>query len=375
MGKKTPKAPDPAATIAAQTAANKEAITESARVNAVDQYGPSGSTTYQRGADGVPISQTVSLTPTGQATYDQQEKIAAGLTDKAATLADRIPTGPMDLSKLPTRQTSLSTSGLPAIQGVGDFGADAQRTQDATFQKAQALLKPGQQLDRSRLEQQLSDRGIPLDSAAGQAELTRMEASQSEANNRAAYDAVAAGGAEQSRLFGLSSAARGQLFGEGLTGANFTNDQRTSALQEALTLRNQDFNEASALLQGAPVMGTPGFMNTPTYNMQPTDVAGITQQGFQNRLQASQANNPMAGLFGLGSAAITKWSDRRLKRDLVPLGTGWRGLPLYLFKYVWGGAHEIGVMAQDVARVMPAAVIRSASGLLAVDYGKLREAP
>lgn len=436
MGKKTPKAPDPAQTIAAQSAANKEAITESAKVNAVDQYSPWGSTTYQKDANGVPTSQTIALSPQGDRINQGQQNIAEGLVQKAGELANRIPTGPMDISKLPARQTSLDASGLPSLvsnvdvpelqRAVAsrsgevtnlrsqDYGAATKTTQDATFGKAQSLLQPGQQQQRQQLQQSLSDRGIPLDSAAGRAELTRMEQAQSEANNRSAYDAVAAGSAEQSRLFGLdatrtqinnsasgqrfgqdlqsgqfSNDASGQLFGmnmsnaqlnnsaraqgfnEALTTANFTNDQRGASLQEAMSLRNQDFNEASALLQGAPVMGTPQFMNTPTYGMQPVDAAGIYQQDYQNRVQAAQANNPWGGLFGLGSAAITKWSDRRLKRDVRQIATGPLGLALYVFRYVWGGPLVSGFMAQDVAKVRPEAVAEGIGGWLTINYRKL----
>ena len=43
MGKSTPKPPDPYQTAAAQSGANKEAIQESAKVSAVDQFAPWGS--------------------------------------------------------------------------------------------------------------------------------------------------------------------------------------------------------------------------------------------------------------------------------------------------------------------------------------------
>ncbi|WP_185982655.1 tail fiber domain-containing protein [Aureimonas mangrovi] len=430
MGKSAPKAPDPVATANAQAQANAQAVRESARVNAVDQYGPWGSTTYQRNRDGTPASQTVTLTPQGDRIHSGQMGIAEQLTGKAGQLVGQIPTGPMDISGLPGRQNSIggagsiqmgvgsrsgevgnfNPSGLPSLPGVGDFGAEAQRSQDAAFQKAHALLQPGQQLDRQRMEQSLSDRGIPLDSAAGQAELTRMERSQSEAMNRAAYDAVAAGGAEQSRLFGLASGARSQMFGEGLTQAGFNNEAagqrfgqdlaamgagnaaqgqqfgqnaqsagfanqaRNDALTEAIMLRNQPFNEASALLTGSPAMGMPGFQNNPAYNVGAPDIAGLINNNYQQQMGQynQQRSGMMNGLFGLGSAALM-FSDRRLKRDISRIGTGWRGLPLYLFRYVWGGPYQVGVMAQDVARAVPSAV-RQAGAFLAVDYGALREA-
>lgn len=352
MGKSAPKAPDPYATAAAQTQANTAATRESAKLNAVDQYGPYGSTTYQRAADGVPVSQTVSLAPGVQGAFDNQVAIANQLTGKAGQLVNQIPTGPMDVSGLPSRQTGIANAGavqgsvpsqsanlqqynptgLPALPGANDFGAAAKTAQDAAFSKAQSLLQPGQQQEQSRLVQSLSDRGIPLDSAAGQAELNRMQQAHSEAQNRAAYDAVAAGGAEQSRLFDMAAAARNQQYNEGLSTAGFNNQvadnrfgqdmsaaqfansaqaqrygqnaqsaafnnqQRNDALTEAMMLRNQAFNEASALLQGAPAMQQPGFMGQPAYSMQPADITGLISQNYQNQLNAY--NSKQQGIWG-----------------------------------------------------------------------------
>lgn len=353
MGKSSPKPPDPYATAAAQSQANKEAVRESAKVNAVDQFGPWGSTTYQRNPDGTPASQTVSLTPQGDRILDGQMGIAEQLTGKAGEMIGQIPTGPMDISGLPGRQNSIG----------GDFGAQTKAAQDAVFGKAQALMQPGFQQDRQRLEQSLSDRGIPLDSAAGRAELDRMDRGQSEAMNRSAMDAVMAGSSEHSRLFGLDAASAG-----------FQNQARNDSLTEAMMLRNQPFNEAAALLQGSPSMGMPQFQGQPAYNVAAPDIAGLINQNYAWQSQQSNANRTgmMNGLFGLGSAFLM--SDRRLKRDIRPIGAGWHGLPLYLFRYVWGGAHHVGVMAQDAVRIVPQAVARTASGFLAVHYGALREA-
>lgn len=62
------------------------------------------------------------------------------------------------------------------------------------------------------------------------------------------------------------------------------------------------------------------------------------------------------------------WSDRRLKRNIVRLGTSPSGLPIYAFDYVWGGPRHVGVMAQDLLQVRPEAVIATGSGYLMVDY-------
>ena len=83
---------------------------------------------------------------------------------------------------------------------------------------------------------------------------------------------------------------------------------RQQGVNEALTQRNQPLMEFNSIRTGtAPNM--PTFTNVPGVNMANTDVAGITQAGFQNQLgianmQNQQNNAFMTGLFGLGSAAI-----------------------------------------------------------------------
>ena len=61
-------------------------------------------------------------------------------------------------------------------------------------------------------------------------------------------------------------------------------------------------------------------------------------------------------------------SDLRLKHDVALLGTMPNGLGFYRFVYNGGKTTYVGVMAQDVERVMPRAVIRGQDGFLRVDY-------
>lgn len=72
---------------------------------------------------------------------------------------------------------------------------------------------------------------------------------------------------------------------------------------------------------------------------------------------------------GLGSMGL-KFSDRRLKTDIKKVGKLDDGLGVFSYRYKSGGPTEIGVMAQEVARVNPRAV-HNFGGLLAVDYGAL----
>ena len=64
-------------------------------------------------------------------------------------------------------------------------------------------------------------------------------------------------------------------------------------------------------------------------------------------------------------------SDIRLKRDIAEVGRLANGLPLYRYRYPWSDIEYVGVMAQEVAAVMPEAVLRGTDGYLRVDYARL----
>jgi hypothetical protein len=72
-----------------------------------------------------------------------------------------------------------------------------------------------------------------------------------------------------------------------------------------------------------------------------------------------------------GGQSSQNSSDIRLKRDIVEVGRLGNGLHLYHFRYNWADQEYVGVMAQEVLKVVPGAVSRSADGYLRVDYGKL----
>ena len=83
----------------------------------------------------------------------------------------------------------------------------------------------------------------------------------------------------------------------------------------------------------------------------------------------------------LGKRPVTKheqiafnpfvFSDRRLKRDIAKVGRLDNGLNLYRYRYLWSDTVYVGVMAQEVALLMPEAVLRGSDGFLRVDYGRL----
>ena len=106
------------------------------------------------------------------------------------------------------------------------------------------------------------------------------------------------------------------------------------------------------------------------------------------RLVVATVNDPiLAATNGLGlrniingagnqtiiqqSPAIITPSDIRLKRDIVLLDRLPNGIGLYRYRYIWSDQVYVGVMAQEVAQIVPDAVVRGADGFLRVNYARL----
>jgi hypothetical protein len=64
-------------------------------------------------------------------------------------------------------------------------------------------------------------------------------------------------------------------------------------------------------------------------------------------------------------------SDARLKRDVVPVARLENGIGLYRYRYHWSDRLYVGVMAQEVAPIVPDAVTIGSGGFYAVDYARL----
>jgi hypothetical protein len=180
---------------------------------------------------------------------------------------------------------------------------------------------------------------------------------------------------EQQQLFNMQQG----LFGLDQAG-------RKRALEESSYLRNLPLNETIALMSGTQITN-PQFAAAPNTAVANTDYTGLVNNQYQGQLnaynqqQASQ-RSAMGGLFGLagqigggyagsaaGSAAIAGLSDRRVKKNISRVGTLDNGLPVYSFQYKWGGPQQIGLMAQDVEKVNPAAVTEI-DGIKAVYYSE-----
>lgn len=78
-----------------------------------------------------------------------------------------------------------------------------------------------------------------------------------------------------------------------------------------------------------------------------------------------------SGLSGYLPATL---SDERTKTDLVKVGVSDAGHNVYSFRYKAGGASQLGYLAQEIVKTRPDAVHTTRSGLMLVDYDKLKVA-
>ena len=78
----------------------------------------------------------------------------------------------------------------------------------------------------------------------------------------------------------------------------------------------------------------------------------------------------MFDLLGTGAQAAFRFSDRRLKKQIKKIGEMANGLGVYSYKYIWG-EDGVGVMADEVKKIIPHAVKKHSSGYDMVNYGAL----
>ena len=331
-----PAPPDPDKTAAAQGAMNQNTATTQQLLNMTNQVTPDGSLTYNQtgtnsfvGADGktysVPqFTATQTLSPTQQLLKD--------LSDKT--------------------KTNIGNIGVQQSQKIGDLlGTNLKLGNEATearlMELGSARLNPQFARDEEALRTRLANSGITAGSDAWNAEMQRFGQTKNDAFNS------------------LLLSGRGQ------------------ANAELMAERNAPINEISALMSGSQV-SNPNFTSTPQASVGGVDYAGMVANNYNAQMDAyktqmSQQNAAMGGMFGLAGTlggGVMKygmnplmWSDRRLKTEIQMIGTTNHGLPFY--EYTINGERQRGVMADEVAKVMPEAVVLHPSGFYQVNYRML----
>ena len=164
-------------------------------------------------------------------------------------------------------------------------------------------------------------------------------------------------GLRQQRLGNLQGAFGGEL--EGVLGGRGQDiGERGADIAAGLTGRGQDIDfRSDQVAQAANIL---------------TSVLGLDRLDTVVGGGASESEgNVSAGILGAAASAAALFSDRRLKENIIKVGQLANGLFVYSFNYLWDKSPVIGVMADEVRKVLPHAVYVHSSGYDMVDYGEV----
>jgi hypothetical protein len=250
-----------------------------------------------------------------------------------------------------------------ALQGIGlDMSANQQGYGQAMGQAGLFNQALGQGFGQAVAGQQLGNQAIGQN--YGQA-----MSSQDQANAAMAQNYGQAG-----QSAGMYNQAAAQQYNQNLGAAQFGNQAQQQRLQQNLAMRNQPLNEIMGLLSGSQIQ-TPQFQGyAGGGDIQAAPVAqAATNQGNYNTAAYNARMGALGGLYsGIGSlvgGGIAKYSDVRLKSNIVKIGSHPKGFGIY--EYDIFGRRERGVMAQEVEKIIPEAVLEHPSGFKMVNYGAL----
>lgn len=352
---RAPAVPDPNVVSQAQTQSNTQTA---AYQNALDHGNvstPFGNQTFTGRTDpktGATIyDQNISVSPEVQQLIDQQSRNDTALGKTSSKML-----GTIDQ----TYSQPLDTSNLPKLLGADDLQGQRKAVSDALYQRQAAYLDPQFEQRQKAQDAKLANQGITLGSEAYKNAQDDESRAREFAYGQARDSSIAGGLNETTQLANLSSSQRAQM------------------LSEALTKRNQPINEYSALQSNSQV-NVPQFQNPNSAQVQPTDTAGNIWNNFNGLMgiynsKTGSNNSLLSGLMGLGgqlgSAYIT--SDARTKTKAKRIGLLPQGVGVYEFEYKDDPQHEkqTGVMAQEVEKDDPAAVIEE-GGVKRVDYRRV----
>lgn len=328
MGKKQPKAPDPAETAAAQGQWNSFTAQQQQAMNMTNQVSPWGTLNYNQTG-----SQTI-IDPNGKAVEVPRYTAVTSLTPEQQAIYDQSQAAELNLATIANEQ-----SGKVGELLNNPFSYSNQDAENWAYDLASQRILPQQQKNEAALRTQLINSGIRPGTAAWDSEMSR-----------------------------LTNANTDQINQLALTG-------RQQGFNEQLAIRNQPLNEIIGLMSGTQIQNPNAtFAQTPQSQIAGVDYAGLVNNKYQSDLaQYNAKTGALGGLFG-GIASMFKFSDRRLKKDVRKVGERF-GLPLYEYRYIWDNSNsdlQTGFMSDDVRKSFPHAVVVDSSGFDKVNYAVLR---
>jgi hypothetical protein len=360
-GGSTPQAPDPYKVADATTQTNEQTASYNKALNLNNYSNPFGSQQSNivgTDSSGAPIYQT-SITAS-----QPLQNLINGSMSAAGNANGTVNNSIFGLGGVNSQLAGLGSQINPqAAQQANQQG------QQAAYAAQAQYLDPQFKQQQSSLESQLANQGLAPGSQAYDNAMTNFNNSKNQAYSNAANQSVLTGSQIGSQMLQNNLAAVGAQ-------GNLLNQQGVNYGQQA-SLSQLPYSQLSSLAGMVP-----GNTGTAQSAANPANIAQAFQNQYQGQLSAYNAqtgasNSKQSGLFGLGSAAIpmlgNMMSDRRVKTDIEAIGPLKDGVNLYRYRSVWDepGTERQGVMADEVKRVDPQAVIRTPSGFEAVNYDRV----
>lgn len=330
MGKPdAPEPPDPRETSVASTSTNVGTAIANAWLGNVNQVTPDGTLTYDQTGSYEwldPYTNKTYDVPTFTATQTYSpEQQAINEQNRAAQL---------NLSTLANEQ-----SGFLQDYMAQPFDGGAEATESRLLELGRKRLDPMIAQQDEALRSRLANQGIKAGSEAYDREMGLQNQSENDAYNQLVLNGW------------------GQSF------------------SQAQAERNQPINEITALLSGSQV-SQPQYASANMPTIPTTDVAGLINENYNQRMagyqqESASRNSMLGGLLGFGGSLLSL-SDERTKTDKKKVGSlDGHGLYEYRYKGEPKGTKHVGVMAQEVEKKRPDAVVKGEDGLRRVDYGAL----
>lgn len=231
-------------------------------------------------------------------------------------------------------------SSLPQLSQ--DFSGDAAKVGSASYTQAANRLQPQFTLQQNQLQQRLADQGLPPGSPAYQQAMDQLAQQQNNQLGDLSLGSVSLGYNQSNQMQQQQAANQNQLYNQGQGYANLENQARAS-----------QFGQLGSLL---------GFSQPFTQYTTPQVQTGSTT------VTTGGANTNAAALGQVAGLAAVAASDINMKEDIKYLRRE-KGHKIYEFRYKGLPEKYIGVMAQEVQKINPAAVIKDAiTGFLKVNY-------
>lgn len=258
--------------------------------------------------------------------------------------------------------------GIPAedryFQMVADYSAPEEEERQARLAIGDVINAA--QVQQQGLRRQFAAMGIdPTSPAAISA------ATDASVLNAASAAAAANRARDAARQLGMALTSDAANFGRGLPANIAAFSQLASGNNaQGFAFGQQPFQ--NAMSAGGFVQSGYGMANQAFgQNLNAAVSDSNTRLGIGAQLSAANSQGLGSAIgagVGLAALAALAFSDRRMKEDIQKVGKLANGLPVYLFRYKGDPTPRLGLMAQDVEKKIPEAVVETPGGIKAVRY-------